>query len=170
MSGEAVLRASPFGVALARFCSEADACPSSCSVWIAGGWARDVVLGMPPSDHDIVVEDCGGDIFATAFVDWWNSDQNRPIATVNVLERNEDAFRHVKIGKVHIKDLKVRVDFTGLRVSVKDLETLPTLELLKLGTSRRRYSHFAPYDCSPIPFCRRMSQRSHYQLFVLRHT
>lgn len=112
-------------------------CPAVKTIRIAGGWVRDTLLGTPPSDFDVVVEGCGGDLFGTSFVEWLNSDDARPIATVNILERNSDAYRHVKIAKVHIRAMKLRVDFTAARVSLQDYETLSPEELLREDARHR---------------------------------
>eukprot|EP01055_Gregarina_sp_Pseudo9_P002059 Gregarina_sp_Pseudo_9__2058@NODE_2427_length_999_cov_88_744792_g2233_i0_p1_GENE_NODE_2427_length_999_cov_88_744792_g2233_i0NODE_2427_length_999_cov_88_744792_g2233_i0_p1_ORF_typecomplete_len283_score35_44PolyA_pol/PF01743_20/7_5e22PolyA_pol_RNAbd/PF12627_7/0_0021_NODE_2427_length_999_cov_88_744792_g2233_i091939 len=114
-----------------------DQSPTKRPVRIAGGWVRDALLCNPASDFDVVLEDCGGDEFGRAFVEWVNADDTRPKATFNVLERNSDVFRHVKVGKVHIRNLKLRVDFTAARVSKEDFDSLQSEELFRKDARHR---------------------------------
>eukprot|EP01056_Protomagalhaensia_sp_Gyna25_P001572 Protomagalhaensia_sp_Gyna_25__1571@NODE_1808_length_1514_cov_786_788475_g394_i2_p1_GENE_NODE_1808_length_1514_cov_786_788475_g394_i2NODE_1808_length_1514_cov_786_788475_g394_i2_p1_ORF_typecomplete_len291_score34_01PolyA_pol/PF01743_20/2e25PolyA_pol_RNAbd/PF12627_7/0_095_NODE_1808_length_1514_cov_786_788475_g394_i25941466 len=132
------LTLTPFALYLREFASDASVCPTTSPTRIAGGWVRDALLGTPASDFDVVVESCGGDEYAAAFVEWFNSSDERPLATLRILERNTDAFRHVKVGKVHVKDMKVRVDFTSARLTVdQDPSSLTSEERLRQDASHR---------------------------------
>eukprot|EP01054_Gregarina_sp_Poly1_P006745 Gregarina_sp_Poly_1__6744@NODE_3634_length_963_cov_36_651786_g2315_i0_p1_GENE_NODE_3634_length_963_cov_36_651786_g2315_i0NODE_3634_length_963_cov_36_651786_g2315_i0_p1_ORF_typecomplete_len293_score27_16PolyA_pol/PF01743_20/4_9e24PolyA_pol_RNAbd/PF12627_7/0_00089_NODE_3634_length_963_cov_36_651786_g2315_i060938 len=117
--------------------SKSESCPTKRPIRIAGGWVRDALLGKTASDFDVVLEDCSGDSFGTSFVEWLNSDENHPVATVNILERNSEVFRHVRVAKVHIRALKIRVDFTAARVTKQDLDKLSSEELLRHDARHR---------------------------------
>lgn len=92
----------------------------------AGGWIRDILLGINSHDIDISVNNMSGEAFANLVVQYMDEHNIRHKGGVSVVKANPDQSKHLATAMVNI--FGVPIDFVNLRKEDYAHSRIPTVE------------------------------------------
>eukprot|EP01117_Protostelium_nocturnum_P016984 TRINITY_DN6822_c0_g2_i1.p1 TRINITY_DN6822_c0_g2~~TRINITY_DN6822_c0_g2_i1.p1 ORF type:complete len:549 (-),score=186.67 TRINITY_DN6822_c0_g2_i1:7-1653(-) len=99
--------------------------PTKTVLRAAGGWVRDKLLGVESHDIDIALDNCQGQDFGRAIIEYQTSrNPSKEPTKMGVVKSNPDQSKHLETATMKVLDMDI--DFCNLRVETYADSRIPT--------------------------------------------